>query len=186
MLLDDLLNENKKSPMYGTIMRECSQFFEQSTGLTMLKKQHTKYTDFKKVKVRFNNKSQSSKKISQAFNEKTNNLIHKAIVCNHPSSILDVDGHLSYVLPINGYKFIYNVEVSNSKKELNNSSNSLYSTIKNDELSDSILSDLVKYTYVDYDLHEGLKANAEIIIYNIPYYYTVSITAIQYDKLLRK
>ena len=50
--------------------------------------------------------------------------------------------------------------------------------------ADQIIADLLQYTYISDTLNEGIKSQAEIILYNIPFYYAVRANTIDYGDLL--
>jgi hypothetical protein len=68
---------------------------------------------------------------------------------------------------------MYSKEVKDSLLEYNHMVAVMLEQFDNDDIATEITSDVVKYTYTNTMLIEGMRAGAEIIFYNIPSYYAV-------------
>jgi hypothetical protein len=161
----------------AAIRDNCDRFISESAGLPVLKNLPSHYDPFKKVKVRHSKaRSTINEHVDRAFEQPK--LLQRAVFVNGPSSfepVLDetvCDYNIFYVFVPDAYKFIYNPAIRHSQF---------------DELTvigESLINDVLTYGYVDTDIHEGINRGAEIIMYNIPYYFCVSAEAVDYNELL--
>jgi hypothetical protein len=126
---------------------------------------------------------------NEAFEEKFNvsNLHQRAIFANGAKSFVTNEGaEPFYVFPKNGYNFMYSPEVTNSNVEYKHTFEDLFEQFgeDNDNVA-TIIADLLQYTYTSTELSEGVTAGAEIILYNIPFYYAVKQSSVEnYQSLL--
>lgn len=186
MLLDDVLTIPTTEKYPKILRRECSTFFEQSTGLPIYRMLPESYEDFRKVKVRLQKKKTSFvETFNKAFDKKLHNLRQRAVLVNGIEPKLE-EGHTSfYIFPTNGYKFMYNKEVANSNEAFKRAFDTVLEQFgDNTEQANQLIMDLLQYTYTSERLDEGIKLGSEIVIYNIPYYYAVRTSSIDYDELL--
>jgi hypothetical protein len=119
---------------------------------------------FTKVKVRVNKqKDEFIKRINDAFEDKRHEFYGSSIFAYSNESLLTKESNREpfYVFPIDGYKFVYNPQISNLKEELNVP-----------ELEDMV-EDIVNVSYKTDPLNEALDQDCEILVYNVPYYYAV-------------
>lgn len=188
MLIKDILYENTKTN-YSILAENCSQFFAE-TQLPLLKLLPREYNNIHKTKVRQRKKTNIlSDTFNQAFESEHSKIFQRAVFANGKSSFVE---HLSeshepfYVFPIDGYKYMYCKEVENSSEEYKKVFDVIFEQFGNDKgEAVTILSDLLKFTYEKQNLTEGIKAGAEIVIYNIPYYYAVRVqTSPNYDDII--
>lgn len=151
------------------ILRECSDFIKESDRLPVLKNLSVRFDDIQKLKLRQRKKKD---KFTQTFNEafnKTPNLKQRSISTNGESSFItdSLDNEPFYIFPINGYRYLYSLEVSNSKEDYQEIFENIIHLMKDK----SVMKDILKYTYVDIELKEGIEYGSEIIFYHIPYCY---------------
>lgn len=173
MKLDDLLLSNKESSIIDVLKEHCSQFIYQSEGIPLLKNLPKTYDDFHKVKVRKRKGDSVSTHFNEAFDY--HHLRQRAVFANGIASLEEADKNDTpfYIFPINGYRFTYQNNVQNSNDEYKKSFNSILEAL-GDEKGGEVISDMLQFSYVDNeDLAEGIKNGAEIIIYNIPYFYAM-------------
>lgn len=173
---------------FSVIGRKCSQFIEESNDFPLVKHLPITYTDIQKVKIRHkHNKSEISETINKAFEQNFRNLCQRAVFCNGESLLEEyADLEPFYVFPINGYHYVYCTEVQSSSSQYKETFDALlekFGNNKNETIN--IMSDLLKYTYKNTNLSEGIESGAEIIIYNIPCYYAIraSLTENYFDLL---
>lgn len=181
MHIEDIFEQN--SPFTQQQLKKlasCTQFLKESEGLPLLKGLPTAaYSSFAKIKVRH-------RKQKGAFTETFNNALdviklrQRAIFANSPTQ-----KYQYYIFPTNKYRFVYSEEVQDSGEEYKNVFESLLDKFdQNPEKAIAITTDLLKYTYTDKNLAEGIQRKSEIIIYNVPFYYAVKQSIVNYDNLL--
>jgi hypothetical protein len=173
MKLDDLLLSDNEFSAIDVIKENCSQFIYQSNGVPLLKNLPRTYNDFHKVKVR----KRKGDKINTPFNEAFDyhHLRQRAIFANGLSSLEESDQNdiAFYIFPIDGYRFLYHKNVQNSNTEYQKSFDTILESL-GDNKGASVIADMLQFSYVDnMDLSEGIESGAEIIIYNIPYFYSI-------------
>jgi hypothetical protein len=108
---------------------------------------------------------------NEAFSQ-VYNLRQRAVI-THASPIIGDQQEPFYVFPINGYKFLYSKEVKDSASDYNHVIDTVFERFASMDHAAEIVTDVVKASYTDTNLLEGLRAGAEIILYNIPYFYAV-------------
>lgn len=189
MLVEDLLG---KSHSIGTrdvqtLRSECSTFIRESGGLPLYRNLPVTYADFQKVKVRQQKRKDVVTEVfDKAFGSSFYNLRQRAIFAYPEMPVQDdLTTEPFYVLPINNFKFLYSKEVNNSSTNYQEVINALVEQFIDNNEAVEIVTDLLRYTYVKYNLLEGITSNSEIILYGIPYFYAVRVSAVSaYNKLL--
>jgi hypothetical protein len=159
------------------IRAHCDEFLD-LTSDPLLKYLPEKDETFLKVKVRFHKRKSDMVDI---FNEalyskyQIMNIHQRAIFANGESSFDDTGTNSYYIFPINGFKFMYSEEVTNSRQQFKDTFDSLReNSAALDGKASEMVKDLMIYTYVSTDLNKGIVEGSEIIIYNIPYYFAIS------------
>lgn len=188
MLLKHLLKEeNYVNTELLLIRQECSSFLIETDKHPVFKLLPTSYGDLQKVKVRQHKKHSGIAEVfNKAFKEYSN-LTQRAVFTYGSMPELTNENEPFYVFPINGYKYLYSKEVTNSKYDYQTVLSTLSEQIQNNEEAVEIMIDLLKYTYLKSHLREGIKNNSEIIFYNIPYYYAIRVkSVINYENLIHK
>lgn len=165
------------------IVAECSGFLNESDGLPVLKNLPTAYNDFHKVKVRQRKrKDRFTKTFNEAF-EEVPNLRQRSVTVNGSASFFAESEKREpfYVFPIDGYKYKYSLEVTNSKENYQEAMDVILELFGDDEVMELLL----KYTYKSERLAEGIAHGSEIIFYNIPYFYAMRASQYtRYEELL--
>lgn len=170
-----------------SIVDMCQQFLTESNGLPLLKNLPKSYNDFHRVKVR---QRKSTTPLAQAFEDAFGNLcinIHQRAVFaqSETSFIPDSTRDAFYILPINNYRFIYSSEVVNSSKSYKQALDLFLEEFEQNKAI-NILTELLKFTYTNENLTEGIEKGAEIIIYNIPFFFAVRRNAFSsYEDVLK-
>ena len=177
------LELEQDGPLYRVAM-ECQTFIRESCGLPVFKFLPETYADLQKVKVR---KHKTSSKFADTFNEaferEAKDLRQRAVF-TESARPTQVDGKdLFYVLPRDGYKYMYCTEVKHSVDDYKQVFDSLFEQFE-EKKAEQLIHDLLKFSYVRDNLHEGIKEEAEIIFYNIPYYYAARVSTTKYEDLL--
>jgi hypothetical protein len=170
MRLTDVLGS--EPTQFADIRANCSLFIAESAGVPIRKALPSSYQDIHRVKVR---QQKRSDVITHVFNEAfsdVRNLRQRAVIAYDEPTILE-NQEPFYIFPVNGYRFLYSKEVKNSSSDYKQVIDTLFEQFSDMERAAEIITDVVKYTYTNVNLHEGLQAGAEIIFYNIPYYYAV-------------
>lgn len=188
MLIEDILSEEPSlgARQIQTILTDCSQFIEQSAGLPLLKTLPEAYADFQKVKIRLQKKRDTvTEAFDKAFGNQFLNLRQRAVFAYGSPQPLAERTDSFYVFPINGYSYLYSREVTNSSADYKRVIDTLFEQFDDTSKATEIVTDLLKYTYCTSNLSEGISANAEIILYGIPFYYAVRTEIVpSYAKLL--
>lgn len=160
---------------FATIGHQCEAFLEASQGVPVLKNLSTDYSDLQKVKVRKRKRASGFAKVfNEAFDEQFVELRQRAVFANGLVSLTEseADEEPFYIFPIDGFHYLYSTEVENSSAEYRTVFDAIFETLDADA-AEQTFRDLLKFTYKSTDLREGIESGAEIIIYNIPYYYAV-------------
>lgn len=176
MLIEDLIE--KISPIgakeTSVIQTECSAFIRESGCLPLYKLLPTDYNNFHKVKVRQQKKrDQITEAFDKAFGSKYYNFRQRAVF-TYPEKPIPRKGYEPfYIFPINGFKYLYSKEVTNSSDNYQQVINTLFEQLEDNNKAIEIVTDILKYTYCRNNLIEGIISNSEIIFYGIPYFYAV-------------
>lgn len=158
-----------------TIKRECSIFLHESNNKPLIKNLSIRNDGFKKIKVR---KKKKQDIFIEAFNiafPEHKNIFQRSIFANGDNASIpptNSDIEPFYIFPIDGYKFMYNIQVKNSSLEYKESIDNILKNI-NENAAIEIFSDIIRKNYNNNDLEHGINSDAEIIIYGIPYYYAI-------------
>lgn len=159
------------------IKEACSEFLLESRGLPLYKLLPNTYQNLQKVKIRTKKKGNLMlEAFDTAFD--SNNLRNRAIFC-YPTP-LEKTNNLEpfYIFPINNFKYIYSKEIQNSSENYKKLIDKLFENGFLDDEPLEIVSDVVKYSYARTKLIEGFISESEIIIYGIPYYYSVKCSSV--------
>lgn len=186
MLVQQLIPRLKHTN-FAVIRERCSQFIEESKGEPLLKNLPTEYENIQKVKVRKRNvNGEFADALNQAFENEVGALSQRAVFANGLTSFrLSEDERVEpfYVFPIDGFKFLYSSEVSNSSDNYKNVVDVVVEQF-GPEKGKNIIADVLKLSYKQTNLHEAIEKGSELILYNIPFYYGVRVSKYQYSTLL--
>lgn len=156
------------------VKQECSQFLSEQIEVPLYKALPNHYDMCCKVKARKQKKSDTLSEIfNKAFESKHYNIRQRAIITYSTPPVLYDSSELFYIFPIDGYKFMYSKEVTNSTRSYKQVIDVLFDRFDNDNDAINIITDLLKFSYSTVLLKEGIDARAEIIFYGIPYYYAI-------------
>ena len=171
-----------------TIKNECSQFLSESNNLPLLKNLPVNNDGFRKVKVRIKRKRNIViESFNRSFSEHKE-LFQRAIFANGEASFTPSnDSNLEpfYIFPINGYKFIYNPIVENAHANYHTAVNDLLKVVPSYDVAVDMFSKIIKSSYTNENMPEGIKSGAELVLFNIPYYYAIRKTIVDdYNRLV--
>lgn len=186
MRINDIIKHQLQS-CNDMIKERCGEFLYQSGGLPLLKNLPSTYQDFHKVKVRKRSIQQSEivETFNQTFQHEIKQLRQRAVFVNGDNYTVNKTDNEEpfYIFPIDGFKFIYNPEVQNSSHEYKTAFSEILQHLGENK-GHQVLQDLLKMTYSSSTLNEAIQSTAEIIIYNIPYFYAVRATAQPYNQII--
>lgn len=187
MLVEDLFGASKLNARdLSVIKAECSQFLKETAGFPLFKPLPAAYTDVQRVKVRLRKTSDIVQTaLNEAFSQRFTNLSQRAIFTYSTQPTLFVEQDMFYVFPRDGYQYLYSKEVTNSSSDYRKVIDTLFEQYSDMSKASALISDLLKYTYASTDLVEAVKAEAEVIVYGVPYYYAVRATTSSYPQLLK-
>jgi len=188
MRVNEIFN-NSVIPELGVIKSKCSQFLSEAGDFPLIKQLPQTYMDLQKVKVRKRKKKHSNKftnTFNVAFKDQINNLRERAIFANSAEVNTGLVESF-YIFPVDGYKYLFSKEVKNSTKCYNAVFESILDQLGDEQPSEDIFTELLKFNYVSEDLTDGIEAGAEIIIHSIPYYYALRESTVDaYTNLLTR
>lgn len=186
MLVRDILEHDSfNSTVRQALQADCSTFLRESQGLPLFRQLPTSYADFHRVKVRLQKrKDDVSDVFERAFGQEYTNIRQRAVFAHTSPSPVMEQVEPFYVFPINGYRFLYSKEVTNSDSDYRNVIDKLVAELGNLHEATDIVTDLLKYTYSTSNLFEGMAAGAEMIFYGIPYYYAVRAKVCDYKDIM--
>lgn len=157
--------------MLPTLAQECSEFLNLSKGFPLIKNLPKSYNGFAKVKIR--NKKKIPFNFSNDFNSafpEYKNLLNRCLLI---SQINSPDTEPFYIFPIDGFKFIYNPQISFLISHYTEMYKKLNEFVKDG--AEKVFIDLIRTNFVDTRLDEAIKNKNEIIFYNISYYYAIRV-----------
>ena len=176
MRIHDLLGD---TPELEKLLQHCSQFLEESDGLPLFKMLPSTYSDLHKVKVRQKKQQDLDIVFNEAFRQYPG-LRQRAVFAQPFGSFhaLGENQDPFFVFPVNGYKYMWSTEIDNSYEEYQTVFEAIVKGVGAESGAD-VITDMLKFTYTDEDLVEGINSNSEIIFYNIPHYYAVRTTQVE-------
>lgn len=180
MRVKDLMVAGNWVSVSHKLVEQCSDFIRESQGEPMLKNLPRKYDDFQKVKVRKRKQrtgdpQEFAELFNTAFEDEANNLRERSIFANGESSFKkseDANKDAFYIFPIDGFNFMYCREVKNSTHDYMNAFSAIMEQVGIDK-GRGLITEMLKFNYVSENIYEGINTGAEIIIYNIPYFYAM-------------
>lgn len=167
----------------SVLKTECTQFLVDSCAIPLLRSLPQEYNNFQKVKAR---KSKHKSFISTVFDKafQYDQLLERAVFAYTQVQYTQDDLEPFYIFPVNGYKFIYCTRIQNSKLDHYDTVNTLIETVQFADEAYDIMAEIFKLSYSSDNLLQGLQSDAEILFYDIPYYYAVRTSKYNYNKLI--
>lgn len=193
MRVNDLIESSYPKEDIKILNERCSQFLNEAGNCPLLKFLPNKYNDFHKVKVRRRKNYNAGKEefagaFNEAFDTQIKDLRERAVFANGPTSLQKrekTDQDPFYIFPIDGFKFMYSTEVEHSSTDYKHVFDAMFEAFGHDK-GNEIITELLKFNYKSSNIHEGIVQGAEIILYNIPYFYAVRQTTINYNQLVEQ
>lgn len=189
MRINQIFHESDSQyPEYQSLLRtigkECKTFLNEAHDLPVFKALPTTYDNLQKVKVRKhrNGRTAFSRTFNEAFEDQVRDLRQRAVFTNS-FDYSEPDKSLFYIFPKDGYKFMYCTEVTHSTQDYQQVFDSLFEQFQH-ERAEQLIRDVLKFAYIQENLHEGIEKEVEIIFYNVPYYYAARTDVFEYDELL--
>lgn len=192
MRVENIIYQDELREELYLIKDQCSEFLSEAGNLPLLKNLPRDYGDFHKVKIRKRKlRKQDSIEISEVFHEafekETQHIREKAVFAYGEQSFDPADDGLDepyYIFPVDGYRYLYSKEVSNSNKTYQEAFDSIFERLGADKGTE-IITELLRFIYVGDNLQEGIEQGSEIIIYNIPYFYAIKVSTVDdFGKLM--
>lgn len=179
MKISKIIFNNIDHDQLSVINGSCGQFLEQSNGQWIKKNFHNNQLNnteaISKIKIRNKKITQFSNAYDIAFDYP--HLRERSIFCHGILGYTEKTNHTGYyIFPIDGYKFLYNIQVKNSHQQ--------YKKIFEQNLQQTNIK-VLKFNYKKNNLSYAIHSGCEIIIYNIPYYYAIPQYT-EYSTLLSK
>lgn len=187
MHVNDILITQEPPEMVQLISERCSNFIVESDRMPLFKNLPKEYSDFHRVKVRHRKVDALGEAMNMAFKNEDQRLAQRAIFTsgyNNPPQHTKLQEYLEpfYIFPIDGYHFIYNKEIKETLNLVD-----LNPIIEEFGLNKGIetIADVLKFSYTQNNLCEGIRSGSEIILYGIPFYYALRASTVEsYDDLL--
>ena len=180
MLIEDLIGSSiqlERSAL-RKLQEQCSQYLEESRGLPLFKALPSTYSDIHRVKARLQKRIGSvDDAFNNAFGQAFPNLHQRAIFASAAIPILSESTESFYILPVNGYRFMYSCDVANSAVQIEEMMQSISNQFRCPTSAGEVVADILKHKYISTDLHEGIISESEIIFYGIPCYYAVRVNS---------
>lgn len=160
----------------------CCDFINESRGQPVFKQLPTNYDLFQKVKVRKHKRDdQFISRFNEAFQDEVRDLRQRSVFASGEAPAPTQEHNVYYIFPKNGYKYMYCTEVQHSTDDYKSVFESIFDNV---EAPEDVIRDLLKFAYIREDLFEGIQSKAELIFYNIPFYYAVRTDFYSYGDLL--
>lgn len=173
--------------MIPTLNTECNQFLESSNGHPILRNLPSIGLGFRKVKVRQKKRTDAFiNSFNEAFYEERKNLLRRAVIAHGISSLNEsqVNEEPFYIFPKNNYKFMFCQNPNVTTEMYKNTLDSLIHAVGT-ESGQTVFHEILQHQYEFSNLEKGITSGAEIILFNIPYYYAIRESlVVDYKKLI--
>lgn len=157
------------------IKSEITEFLSEAGTHPLYKLLPVNNEPLKKIKVRKNKRSNNFDKLfNNAFSQETKDIRQRSLYASGkiPAST-DPLVEPYYIFPINGYKYLYCSKVQQSNEDYKAVVDLIFDRT---EYPEDLMHDLLKFTYSNKDMQNGIVKGAEMIFYNIPYYYAIKVS----------
>lgn len=183
MHVTDIIIPTKPEEEVQIIRERCSAFIIESNGLPLYKNLPESYPDFHKVKVRHGKQHDvRSKTMNMAFESQNKQFTQRAIFTSGSVPQPEPANESFYIFPIDGFQFLYNMEIKESTNL--DAFDSIFEQYGEKE-GCNLIADVLKFSYTTHNLQEGILHGSEIIVYGIPFYYALRSSVVEsYDTLL--
>ena len=188
MLFNEILQPTSILDVIRREIRDnCSQFLNETNATPVYRLLPTTYGPFKRVKVRFQKKKDAISNVFENAFGTDGTLVgvreRAVIVSAEQPAAFDNTIEPYYIFPVDGYQYMFSTRVKNSTDDFEYVVNTLIHQFDINE-GTILASDLIKYSYKNTNLSEGLYSKSEIIFHNIPCFYAVQASLIQQYKTI--
>ena len=162
------------------ILRECSDFLEQSKGNPVYKTLISNGKDIRKVKVRKRKQEQHAFEniLDNAF-QHTNIRQRGVFVAGNRKSLKVNSGmDIFYIFPVNGFKFVFSPTITDTTSKTLSEEYKKFTDIMSEEEAVKSFTDLLSFSYTNENLEEAILSGNEIIVYGISHFYAVRESSI--------
>lgn len=171
MHVRDIIQEQPTD--FAIIQADCGQYLQEAEHNYVIRMLPRGYADVQRVKIRQQKRTDIVTRVfNEAFSD-VHNIRQRSMITQSTIPPCTDTHEPFYVFPINGYKFMYSREVQNSSVDYKHVIDVVFEQFSDEDTAADIIADVVKYSYTSTNLLEGMQAGAEIIFYDIPYYYAV-------------
>lgn len=174
---------------FSVISRECSQYLKESSGRPLYRSFTTQSNpimeNLYKIKVR--HKKTTEPTLTEMYSEALVPKIRERSVFTHGTPRASQQNETQFfIFPKDGYKYLYSKEITDSSDDYKQVIDALIETVSYDKTYE-IVTDMLKFTYSNKNLMEGIQEDAEILFYNIPYFYAIPTNSCSsYEEVLKK
>jgi hypothetical protein len=193
MLLQELspstFNPARSTPVEQLPLHEvrlnCSEFLVDSVGMPLYKLQPAGIPPIKRVKVRQRKPNGVVTELfNSAFGDVARGIRQRSIISSPLPYQLTENCTQCYVFPTNAFAFLYSKTVTDSATQYDSLYETLTTNMEESTEAASVIIDLLQSTYTAESLVDGIMSGSEIILYNIPAYYSVRVDNFRnYDQL---
>jgi asparagine N-glycosylation enzyme membrane subunit Stt3 len=174
---------------FGIVAQECSQYLKESNGRPLYRSFNTHSSpitdNLYKIKVRHKKATETA--LTEMYSNALVPKLRERSVFTYGTLREAKEGEAQYyVFPKDGYKYLYSKEITDSNDEYKQVIDTLIETVSYDRAYE-IVTEMLKFTYSNTNLLEGIQEDAEILFYNIPYFYAVPVQSCSsYEEVLKK
>lgn len=162
-----------------TILKECKQFLEESEDKPLVRPLPMSGEGFRKIKVRKKNRyvHPFEQYFDKAFNEKYKEIRLRSMIVQTDSAARSCPegSELFFVFPIDGYKILYNQYINDYATY----ADTLQKLLSESTTVEGLISQVFQFTYESNDLSKAIDSGAELLIYDIPYYYAIRASLVE-------
>lgn len=180
MRLYDVLSKSQTTHQYSHIGEFCSQYIVESKQIPLYRNLSSSLPDVTRVKIRH---KKNASTINQVFAEAFAPKVRERSLFAKSTTSYKENTEPYYIFPINGYKYLYSLDIKDSNHEYNNLCETLYSSFDQEQATD-VFSDMLRFTYHSDKLYQGIINESEILFYDIPAFYAVKVSSVPYPKLI--
>ena len=176
MLFHELIPPTPSTYSLSNIIRaECGEYLRLSEGLPLFKTLPSSYGAFKRVKVRFQKAKDPTSAVFEAAFGHNKPGFRERVVITYPTPQEVLETHdLYYIFPVDGFRYMFSPMVRDSNVDIGGVVNTLIERLDFTEGS-SLAADLLQYSYQNTNLVEGLRSEAEILLFDLPNFLAVRV-----------
>lgn len=162
-----------------SITQHCSQFIKDSAGAPLFRCLNSNGEGFRKVKIRKKNRHEFEleKYFDMAFDHEYKDVRLRSVVAyTTPPAVRTPSHELFYIFPTDGYRVLFNRQVSNYSQYIEELQESVRGCKQPDELMKMFFSYAYAHTS---NISEAMTPNSTILLYGIQDYYAVRASLIE-------